>query len=92
MKTYTTEEFMSEFGNAQVQLTSYYKFVFQYSGLYKGKRLFVKVGGSSDDIYRFEPTINAPTPIEELIESGLVSYVSISENVQQIGEYKGPNY
>jgi len=92
MKKYNEEEFMSEWGDVQLTLTSYYKYSFGYSGEKDGKIIYVSVGGSSDDIYRFEPAIQGTTPLHELLNGIGVNYASIYENKVQIAEYHGSNW
>lgn len=93
MKKYTHEEFMNEFGNFPVLLTSYFKFQFGYSGQMDNRKLYLYVGGDSDTIYEFEPIINAPTPVKDLIDNPGIQYAYIyDENNVQIGEYRGESW
>jgi hypothetical protein len=87
MKKYTTEEIREEFGDTQILLTSYYKYVFGYEGIKDGKRIHVEVGGNSDDIYRFEPLINATESLEKLMKEMGICRFSVWEGSVQLGEY-----
>lgn len=50
----TREEFIAKYGDVKVTFDCYYKYTFSFSGTCdNGYAIFVDVGGSSDDIYRF---------------------------------------
>ena len=53
MKAMTREEFYKKYGAVEVAFSSYYKYTFCYSAtLPNGRRLAVKYGGNSEEIYR----------------------------------------
>lgn len=89
MKKYTEEEFMSEWKDVELTLTSYYKYSFGYSGEKEGKIIYVSVGGNSDDIYRFTPVIQGTTPLHKLVDEIGINHASIYEGDIQIAEYSG---
>ena len=63
----TRAEFYAKYGGVQVRFNSYYKFSFNYEGvLPDGKRVSVKYGGDSDEIYRHEVSANSVETISGL--------------------------
>jgi len=66
MKTLTEQEFLDKYGEALVCFRSYYKYSFSFFGEFEGKRIEVSVGGSSDDIYRFEVSHDKKYAIKDL--------------------------
>jgi len=63
----TTEEFVQKYGDVKVKFSSYYKYTFDYTGdLPKGGKISVGVGGSGDDIYKFEVVADIERTISSL--------------------------
>ena len=83
---------MSEWKDVELTLTSYYKYSFSYTGEKDGKTIYVRVGGSSDDIYRFEPTIQGTTAVHKLVDEIGINHASIYENNVQIAQYFGSSW
>ena len=52
------EEFYSKYGNVEFTFSSYYKFSFVFVGNSNNYEIIVSVGGSADDIYKFEVISN----------------------------------
>lgn len=46
------KEFIDKYGDTEVELSSYFKFTFCFTGKVGETVLHVEVGGCSDDIYR----------------------------------------
>lgn len=62
----TREEFYEKYKDVKFFFSSYYKYTFTFIGEYNGKEVSVGVGGSSDEIYRFEVCADSPETIESL--------------------------
>lgn len=63
----TQNEFLEKYGNVLVTFSSYYKYSFTYKGtLEDGSYIEVRVGGNSDDIYRFEVFADKEKTIDDL--------------------------
>jgi hypothetical protein len=55
MITLTKEQFIEKYGDVEMHFTSYYKYTFSFEGKTpNGETIKASVGGSADDIYRFE--------------------------------------
>lgn len=50
---FTDKEFKKIFKDAEVTFSSYYKYVFCFTGEFNGYKIQTRYGGSSDDIYRY---------------------------------------
>lgn len=51
----TRDEFYEKYGDIEVAFSSYYKFIFSYTGTTpSGASITVNCGGNADDIYRLE--------------------------------------
>ena len=81
----TEDEFLKKYGDTTVKFSYYYKFIFEFIGVSKdGEMIRVTVGGSSDDIYRFD--VN---PDKEYYISDLgVNHAIIEKNNQRIFEFE----
>jgi hypothetical protein len=64
MKTISEQEFLDLYGDTEMQFSSYYKYSFTYKGVAAdGMEILARVGGSSDDIYRYEVLVTDRFPL-----------------------------
>jgi hypothetical protein len=75
------EEILSKWGNVELTLDSYFKFVFVYSGKNDttGETITVAVGGSGDNIYKFSPNIHGTTPLCTLLDEASIMWIEIHD-------------
>lgn len=66
MSDMTRQEFYDKYKEVDFTFKSYYKYTFTFIGEYEGKTVTIGVGGSSDDIYRFEVATDCNESIESL--------------------------
>ena len=71
------------YGEAKVVFTSYYKYSFSFRGEFNGKSIYVSVGGSADDIYRFDVDAGKEYAVNQLG----VSYAEVKEGETTIAEF-----
>lgn len=83
MSKLNEKEFLELYGEAKVVFTSYYKYSFSFRGEFNGKSIYVSVGGSSDDIYRFDVDAEKEYAVKEL---GM-SYAEVKEGETTIAEF-----
>lgn len=83
MVNLTEEQFLEQYGEAIVVFASYYKYSFYFSGEFNGKNICVSVGGSSDDIYKFDVKAGREYKVKELG----VSWANVTEGKTTIAEY-----
>jgi hypothetical protein len=81
--TLTEEGLLEKYGEIEVKFIYYYKYTFTFIGDFEGKTIQVSVGGSGDDIYRFEVEAEKQYKVKDL---GVTS-AGITENEQVIEEY-----
>ena len=62
----TREEFYEKYKDVVFFFSWYNKCTFTFVGKYDGEEVSVGVGGSSDDIYRFDVCVDSPETIESL--------------------------
>ena len=63
----TQFEFFDKYGNVMVKFLYYYKYTFHFEGMLEdGSEILVRVGGISDEIYRFEVIANREVSVEDL--------------------------
>lgn len=63
----TKQEFMEKYGEVRVKFSSYSKFTFYFDAtLEDGSKLYISVGGDSDDIYRFDVSADEEIPVSGL--------------------------
>jgi hypothetical protein len=74
--TLTEEQFKEKYGEVEVMFSSYFKYTFVFRGDFYGKEFQVNVGGSSEDIYRFDVRANDPIKIKYLD----INYAQVVEN------------
>ena len=58
------EEFFEKYGDVKVKFSSYYKYSFKFSN--EELNIIIYLGGTSEDIYRFEVKANKEYAITEL--------------------------
>jgi hypothetical protein len=79
----TFTELVDKYGLVKVKFTTYYKYMFTFKGQIDGLEVIVYVGGSSDDIYKFDVDAD-----QEYEVRGLPFYgVEIWEGSKLIGEH-----
>ena len=71
------------YGEAKVVFTSYYKYSFSFRGEFNGKSIYVSMGGSADDIYRFDVDAGKEYAVKQL---GM-SYAEVKEGETTIAEF-----
>jgi hypothetical protein len=81
----TKEQFNEQYGEAKVIFTYYYKYSFNYEGMFEGKKIYVSEGGSADDIYRQEVVPNKKYQVKELG----INYATVKEGETTIAEFTG---
>ena len=54
----TRQEFYDKYKDVDFYFSSYYKYTFTFVGEYEGKTVSIGVGGLSDEIYRFEVSVD----------------------------------
>lgn len=62
----TRQEFYDKYKDVDFYFSSYYKYTFTFVGEYEGKTASIGVGGTSDEIYRFEVSSDCRENILEL--------------------------
>lgn len=62
----TQQEFYEKYKEVTFFFKSYYKYTFTLEGDYKGSKVTIGVGGSSDEIYRMEVIPDCPESIDQL--------------------------
>lgn len=62
----TRQEFYDKYKDVDFYFSSYYKYTFTFVGEYEGKTVSIGVGGTSDEIYRFEVSSDCRENILEL--------------------------
>lgn len=62
----TRQEFYDKYKDVDFYFSSYYKYTFTFVGEYEGKTVSIGVGGTSDEIYRFEVSSDCRESILEL--------------------------
>lgn len=73
----------AQFAGKMAPLTYYYKFRFHFTIETEAARISLSVGGSSDEIYRFElhePEIKVPATLEEALEDGFSVVLKDKDN------------
>ena len=83
MSKLNEKEFLELYGEAKVVFTSYYKYSFSFRGEFNGKSIYVSVGGSADDIYRFDVDAGKEYAVKELG----ISYAEVKEGETTIAEF-----
>ena len=77
-KTITKEQALALVGPAMVRFDSYYKYSFTFKGEAEGKPLFLDIGGSSSDIYKFDVSTKA-IPAADLVSGWFGNEVTLYE-------------
>lgn len=63
----TRNEFYEKYGNVVVRFKSYYKYTFNFEGkLPDGSTLTCSYGGNSDEIYRYEVSVDGEETVMSL--------------------------
>jgi len=83
MSELNEKEFLEMYGEAKVVFTSYYKYSFSFRGEFNGKSIYVSVGGSADDIYRFDVDAGKEYAVKQLG----ISYAEVKEGETTIAEF-----
>lgn len=83
MVNLTEEQFIEQYGEAMVVFAYYYKYTFSFTGEYQGKKIGVIVGGSADDIYRFDVQPGKEYKVKELC----IFSATVAEGETTIAEY-----
>lgn len=84
MSKLTEKQFLEKYGEAKVVFAYYYKYSFTFTGEFEGKKLHVIVGGSADDIYRFDVEPNKEYQVKEL---GM-NYATVKDGETTIAEFE----
>lgn len=66
MSELTRAEFYEKYKDVGFTFETYSKYTFTFIGHYEGKIVTIGVGGSSDDIYRFEVAVGCEENILDL--------------------------
>jgi hypothetical protein len=84
----TKAEFVEKYGDIKVKFANYYKYSFTFEGvLLDGNRLAVRIGGSSDDIYRQSVSADIETTVADLSPYTGIVYKKDGEEVESFYEY-----
>lgn len=83
MSNLTEKEFLETYGEAIVEFTSYYKYSFEFKGEFNGKSIYVSVGGSPEEIYRFDVDAGKEYAVKELG----INYGEVKEGETTIAEF-----
>ena len=82
----TLEQFLEQYGEVTVTFVFYYKYEFLFKGNIEDKEISIGVGGSSDDIYKFQVS-NKPVTINYLNCEVCLLYGHVEENNTVISEF-----
>lgn len=58
-------EFFNQYGDVEVVFSSYYKYWFYFSTMINDKKLLLRAGGESDEIYRWNFSAGVKYKIKE---------------------------
>lgn len=65
-KDITKAEFDAEYGDVEVEFSTYYKYQFTFAGdAPDGRRIIVTVGGCADEIYKMDVIAGEKTKVRE---------------------------
>ena len=79
------EELLSQYGDAELKFSSYYKYSFTFTGQMVDIKINATIGGSSDDIYRLDVYADQKMSLQMLDPTS----VSIYKGQKLIAEYYG---
>ena len=48
------EEVYEKLGDVPLSFTSYYKYTFNFAGVFDGYSIYASIGGNAEDIYRYD--------------------------------------
>lgn len=75
------EQIKEQYGSVKLKFNSYYKYSFSFKGKTEdGEEVYVSVGGSADDIYRLEVSVEE----EETIDSLCPNYIEVTKDGKEI--------